>query len=576
MAETRARIGVRLRRLREERGLTQRALARALDISPSYVNQLESNQRPVTAAVLLKLADTLDIDLTSSRPTPPTGWPPSSGTCSADASLSEHISQAEIHELAAAMPTVGHALVDLHRRYRHSLEITEAISARIDAGSPAAALAGQTAYEEVRDLFYSHRNYFPALDTAAENIAVASGLAPGAPFPALARRLADLHATSVTDLPETDAGQFKRRYDAGRRELALSPLLDDGQRAFQAAAHLASIELTEHIEAVVGAAGLSDDETRQLARTGLANYAAGAMILPYRAFRDAPSSSATTSACWAAASGSATRPSRTASARCSAPGPRRAVLLRPGRPGRQRLQAPVRHRLPLLPGRRLLPALERLRGLRSPQAEIQTQLAQMPDGRRYLWIARTVTQHSGSFRDPGQDLRHRPGLRHSGTRPGSSTPTTSTSTTRPRSPPSAPAASSATATPARSAPSRPSASRSTPARSTRGSRPTAPGPAEVIPGRPGRGRAGRRPVPGPSPAQVVNRRPSHLASALDPVRRRTLRRGAVRQQPPRPLPGKEAGWVPLRLSAWSASRWTGRCPRCRRCAWSAVTRTRRR
>ena len=60
MAETRARIGVRLRRLREERGLTQRALARALDISPSYVNQLESNQRPVTAAVLLKLADTLD------------------------------------------------------------------------------------------------------------------------------------------------------------------------------------------------------------------------------------------------------------------------------------------------------------------------------------------------------------------------------------------------------------------------------------------------------------------------------------------------------------------------------------
>ncbi len=59
----RERLGVRIRRLREERGLTQRALAQAMGISPSYVNQLESNQRPVTAAVLLKLADALGVDL---------------------------------------------------------------------------------------------------------------------------------------------------------------------------------------------------------------------------------------------------------------------------------------------------------------------------------------------------------------------------------------------------------------------------------------------------------------------------------------------------------------------------------
>ena len=33
-------MGVRLRRLREERGMTQAALARALDLSPSYLNQI--------------------------------------------------------------------------------------------------------------------------------------------------------------------------------------------------------------------------------------------------------------------------------------------------------------------------------------------------------------------------------------------------------------------------------------------------------------------------------------------------------------------------------------------------------
>ena len=47
--------GPRLRRLREERGLTQLELARTLDLSASYVNQLENDQRPLTVPVLLKL-----------------------------------------------------------------------------------------------------------------------------------------------------------------------------------------------------------------------------------------------------------------------------------------------------------------------------------------------------------------------------------------------------------------------------------------------------------------------------------------------------------------------------------------
>src|ERR1700727_2193701 len=58
MAAAKARVG-----FREERGLTQAALAGALGISPSYVNQLESSQRPMTAAVLLRLASVFDADL---------------------------------------------------------------------------------------------------------------------------------------------------------------------------------------------------------------------------------------------------------------------------------------------------------------------------------------------------------------------------------------------------------------------------------------------------------------------------------------------------------------------------------
>ena len=45
-------MGARLRRLREDRGLTQAALASALGLSPSYLNQLENNQRPLTVSLL--------------------------------------------------------------------------------------------------------------------------------------------------------------------------------------------------------------------------------------------------------------------------------------------------------------------------------------------------------------------------------------------------------------------------------------------------------------------------------------------------------------------------------------------
>src|SRR5918996_2424121 len=65
MAERKLYLGGRLRRLRRELGLNQSAMAAELGVSPSYLNHLERNQRPVTAQVLLRLADAYDVDLKS-------------------------------------------------------------------------------------------------------------------------------------------------------------------------------------------------------------------------------------------------------------------------------------------------------------------------------------------------------------------------------------------------------------------------------------------------------------------------------------------------------------------------------
>src|SRR5271168_3140166 len=57
-------VGSRVRQLRSERGFSQAALAQMLDISPSYLNQIEHDVRPLTLAVLLRITEVFGVDAT--------------------------------------------------------------------------------------------------------------------------------------------------------------------------------------------------------------------------------------------------------------------------------------------------------------------------------------------------------------------------------------------------------------------------------------------------------------------------------------------------------------------------------
>ncbi|MEV3936464.1 short-chain fatty acyl-CoA regulator family protein [Glycomyces sp. NPDC049804] len=399
-----AKVGLRLRRFREEQGLTQASLATALGISTSYVNQMESNQRPLTGPVLLRLAEVFDVDVQRFSAAESDRLDAQLRDALADTAHAEQVSPGQTRELAEGMPELARYVVDLHRRYRHAVERNTAMSAELDAG------AAPTAYEEVRDLFYAKRNYIAELDQAAEDIAARldpSDLASG-----LTRLLADRHGTTVAALDPEE--QAKRRFDPDGRVLRVSPLLSPGQRAFQLATHLALAGHADLIDALVAAADLSGPEARSLARIGLANYFAGALILPYGVFRGAAEE-----------------------LRYDID-----LLQRRFRVGWET----VAHRLSTLqrPGARGVPfffvRVDRAGNISKRQSatdfhfsrvggscplwnvyeafahpgEIRTQLAQMPDGRAYLWVARTVTRRYGGFGTPaktfaiglGCDLHH--------------------------------------------------------------------------------------------------------------------------------------------------------------------------
>ena len=414
MAGTKARVGVRLRRFREERGLTQAALASALGISPSYVNQLESSQRPMTASVLLRLASVFDADLQQFSAEDADRLVAQLRDVLTDPSVGEQISMAEIRELAVAMPAVGRYVIELHRRYRHGRDVNEALTTRIDSGPVGSvSLPPPMAQEEVQELFYARRNYFSSLDLAAEQIFTRAGLTVGNAAAGLASWVTSRHGIRVTDLPSSNQ-PVKRRYDPKARVLALSPLLNPGQRAFQLATQLARIEMAEQIDEIVADANLSGDDARMLCRIGLASYFAGALVLPYRPFLDAAESLGYDIELLERRFDVGYETVAHRLSTLQRPGVRGVpfIFVRVDRAGNiSKRQSATSFHFSRVGGS--CPLWSVYEAFVHP-GEIQTQLAQMPDGRSYLWVARTVARRYGGYGTLGKtfaiglgcDLQH--------------------------------------------------------------------------------------------------------------------------------------------------------------------------
>lgn len=157
-------MGVRLRRLREERRLTQQAVASTIGISLSYLNQIENNQRPLTVGVLLKLNAAFGVDVQLFSEDDEARLISDLREALSASNIGETISNAELRELAINMPAVGRALVSLNRRHRQAVEQSTALAARLGEDRQAETILLPSPYEEVRDFFYTRHNYIPELD----------------------------------------------------------------------------------------------------------------------------------------------------------------------------------------------------------------------------------------------------------------------------------------------------------------------------------------------------------------------------------------------------------------------------
>lgn len=269
--------GPRLRRLRRTLGLTQAEMAADLDISPSYVTLIERNQRPLSADLLIRLAETYELDLKAFSGGEDEIFAQLQDALADPLFKERGIGREDLRDLLSASPTMGEALAALYRAYQAAQTgLMEARSAG-DAGGP-------DPLEEAREFIGASRNYFHALDESGEALARALG-APGQDvFSAIAARIEEKHSFAVRIYPADVMTGAYRRLDRHRRQVAISEALDHASRTFQLALQLVLLEEGEAIDATLAEGEFKTDGGERLARAALANYAAAAILMPYPRF----------------------------------------------------------------------------------------------------------------------------------------------------------------------------------------------------------------------------------------------------------------------------------------------------
>lgn len=278
-------VGAKLRNLRQGQGLTQRDFAERLGISASYLNQMENNQRPLSASVIVALADGFNVDVTEFAADSGDRVVADLREALADPLFETHRPSLQELKIAASnTPDLAHAFLALSHAHHAALERLASLD---DAVRSNATTLEAEPYEEVRDFFHYRDNYVDWLDRGAEALAADIGLLEGNAFDACAERLQSRHRIRVVVDAMEGAQLTLREFRSKERVLHVNADLPKPSRAFQLLQQIALLEEIDAIEQLLDEGKLRTDQSRAIARLGLANYFAGAAFLPYGAFASA-------------------------------------------------------------------------------------------------------------------------------------------------------------------------------------------------------------------------------------------------------------------------------------------------
>ena len=278
-----AGMGAKVRALRLREGMSQRQLAERLGVSASYLNLIENNRRPLPAKLLLKAVQIFEVDL-------------SAFSDDSDQVLVDELRQVfgdpvlddadvrvnELKQLALHHPGAAQGLVKLYRAYRAGQQADPGA----EPTQEVPVERGHQPSEEVNDFIQGHKNHFPELEDAAEALWMSAELDADDLQKGLIDHLRWKHGVRVVFARQVDHTAPVRAYDPDNRVLSMSVLLPPRSRNFHLAHFVALMDHPKLLDKLVVDPRISP-ASRVLARLVMANYFAGAVLMPYDAFVNA-------------------------------------------------------------------------------------------------------------------------------------------------------------------------------------------------------------------------------------------------------------------------------------------------
>ncbi len=278
------RIGPKIRAFRRQLGIQANILSNQLNISPSYLNLIESGKRKIDGDLVLRVCKELKIEL-------------SDLTGKSDLNLENNISELlsddlfeeldilgpEVKDLVNTNPKIAKALIKLGDNFKQKdhdiVNRVENISGKI-IDSRKAAFPG----EVISDFLQENKNFFPKLENFANIIFDKIKQNNRTRYIALCDFLKSEYGIRVKDVIPEEGKPFSKIFKIKEKELLLSDYLSLETKKLFAAAQVAQEGASAEIDKYLSTFNFPTNESKKLTRVALLNYCGAAILMPYELF----------------------------------------------------------------------------------------------------------------------------------------------------------------------------------------------------------------------------------------------------------------------------------------------------
>ena len=281
-------IGSKIRKERRAKGLSQSDLSKKLEISPSYLNLLESGRRSITVPLLIKIGNELGIslkDLTqeSNKRILSDVMEVLSNELFEDLDITNH----ETSEFISNNPNIAKAMLTLNDSYK---SLRDDMQNRLEAMDVESSIKEKKStrlpVEIVSDFLQENKNYFDSIERKAESIRNKIYFEEGHRTigHSLIQYLLKEHNTKIKVVSSEEDEKSIKNFDKNKNILFLSTMLTYSARNFHLAYQIAYFDGHETIDKIIKENKFYSEEVISLLTISLLNYFAAAILMPYNEF----------------------------------------------------------------------------------------------------------------------------------------------------------------------------------------------------------------------------------------------------------------------------------------------------